>query len=335
VSPTGTPGTSFHPEIDLIEQIASLVTVRPGVEIGIGDDAAVLSGDPVLVMTQDLLVEDVHFRLSTTDMTSLGHKALAVNVSDIAAMGATPVAVLVGLGLPSGRHDAVAELYRGMEAVADEHGCTIAGGDVTDAPVLTLSVSVIGRMEAGVAPVLRSGARPGDAVCVTGMLGASVAGLLVLEDPPLGDDLSVPGREALQGAHLRPTARVAAGAALARLCVHALLDCSDGLALDLLRMATASGVSIELDLGLVPQAPGVPEVAAAAGHDAATLAATGGEDYELIVALHPREMARCAAALGDLALTRVGTVLDGPIGLSVVRDAKPVELPRLGWEHGA
>lgn len=334
MSPTGIPGTSFHPEIDLIDEIASLVTVRPGVEVGIGDDAAVLSGDPAPVMTQDLLVEGVHFRLSTTDLASLGHKALAVNISDIAAMGASPVAALVGLGLPSAHRGAVAELYRGMEGVAGEHGCTIAGGDLTDAALMTLSVSVIGRMEPGVSPILRSGARVGDAVCVTGGLGASVAGLLMLDNAELAAAVPRPVREALEAAHRRPSARVAAGVTLARMGAHSMLDCSDGLALDVFRMATASNVRVELDLDLVPRAPGVAEVAAAGGHDAAILAATGGEDYELIVALPPEEVAPCAAALGGLALTRVGTVLDGPAGLSAVQNGASVDLPRLGWEYG-
>lgn len=334
MSPTGSPGTSFHPEIDLIDEIASLVAVRSGVEIGIGDDAAVLSGDPALVITQDLLVEGVHFRLSTTDMASLGHKALAVNISDIAAMGARPVAALIGLGLPLTCRDAVADLYRGMEAVAGEYGCTVAGGDLTDAPVLTISVAVIGRMDEGVSPVLRSGARPGDAVCVTGLLGASTAGLLTLAGDEHAAAVPAPVRETLQAAHRRPTARVAAGVELAGLGAHAMLDCSDGLALDLLRMAKASGVRIELDLGLIPRAPGVAEVAASAGHDAAVLAATGGEDYELIVALPAERIAQGRTALGDLALTRVGSVLGEPVGLSVVRDGVPVDLPQLGWEYG-
>lgn len=334
MSLTGSAGTSFHPEIDLIDEIASLVTVRHGVEIGIGDDAAVLSGEPTLVMTQDLLVEGVHFRLSTTDPVSLGHKALAVNISDVAAMGAAPVAALVGLGLPADAGGAVVDLYRGMEAVAHDHGCTIAGGDLTDAPALTLSVTVIGRMETGVSAVLRSGARPGDAVCVTGALGASAAGLLVLDRPELAAAVPTPVGAAVRAAHRRPVARVAAGTTFARLGAHAMLDCSDGLALDLLRMARSSGVRIELDLGLIPRAPGVDEVAASAGRDAAILAATGGEDYELIVALPPGEIARYAAALGDLALTRVGTVTGGPAGLTAVQDGAPIDLPSLGWERG-
>jgi thiamine-monophosphate kinase len=331
VNPTGTPGTSLHPEIDLIESIAASVTVRAGVEIGIGDDAAVLSGDPPLVVTQDLLVDDVHFRLSTTDMSALGHKALAVNLSDVAAMGAHPVAAVVGLALPRDLRGGVADFYAGMEALAEAFSCTIAGGDLTDAPVLMVSVTVIGRMSPGVSPVLRSGAQPGDAVCVTGALGSAAAGLALLD----GMSGASVHADSLWGAYREPAPRVAAGATLARLGVHAMMDCSDGLALDLLRMAKASGVSVSLDLDHVPIAPGVLDVARDLGVEPDELAATGGDDYELIVALPPEDLPRCAAALSGLPLTRVGTVLAGSPEVCVFRDGREVDLSRLGWEHGA
>jgi thiamine-monophosphate kinase len=334
VNPTGTPGTSLHPEIDLIEKIAASVTVRGGVEIGIGDDAAVLSGDPALVVTQDLLVEDVHFRLSTTDMPALGHKALAVNISDVAAMGAHPVAAVVGLALPREVRSGVTDFYAGMEALAAEHGCTIAGGDLTDAPVLMVSVTVIGRMRVGVSPVLRSGALPGDAVCVTGALGAAAAGLALLDGTP-GVPVSPVAAEGLRKAYRSPTPRAAAGVLLAQLGAHAMLDCSDGLALDVFRMAKASGVSVRLDLDRVPIAPGVSDVAWGMGLEPDELASTGGDDYELIVALPAEDLARYSAALGGLPLTRVGTVLDGPPEVCVFRRGDRVVLPRLGWEHGA
>ncbi|MCU0308208.1 MAG: thiamine-phosphate kinase, partial [Thermoleophilia bacterium] len=158
-------------ELELIRRIAAQTAVRPGVRVGIGDDMAVLAGDPPLLAAVDMLVEGVHFLPGRTPLADVGHKALAVNLSDVAAMGGEPVCALVGLGLPArGGPDAagVGELYAGMEALAARTGTTIAGGDVTAAPGLVLSVSVIARMPTGVAPLLRSGGRPGDLVCVTG-----------------------------------------------------------------------------------------------------------------------------------------------------------------------
>jgi len=303
--------------------------------VGIGDDAAVLDGDPAVVATQDLLVEGVHFRRATTGLADLGHKALAVNLSDLAAMGAEPVAALVGLGLPPDGGpgaEEIDELYAGMEALAERTGVSVAGGDVSAAPVMVLSVCALGRMPAGVAPVLRSGARDGDLLCVTGALGAAAAGLLVLEDP----GLRVPPdeAEALVAAHRRPEPRLAAGRALAAHGAHAMLDCSDGLALDALRMARASGLAAVIDLERVPLAAGLAAVAAASGREADLLAATGGEDYELIAAVAPADLDALRAAL-DVALTPVGRFSAGPPALRLLRAGEEVAAPRLGWEHGA
>jgi thiamine-monophosphate kinase len=308
---------------------------RPGLAVGIGDDAAVLEGDPVVVATQDLLIEGVHFRRATTSPADLGHKALAVNLSDLAAMGADPVAALVGLGLPEdGGPDAddIDDLYAGMEALAERSGVSVAGGDVSAAPVMVLSVCALGRMPEGVAPLLRSGARDGDLLCVTGALGAAAAGLVLLEQPGLVVDAAVAGR--LVAAHRRPEPRLAAGRVLAAQGAHAMLDCSDGLALDALRMARASGLGVSVELEALPLADGVAVVAAASGREPDLLAATGGEDYELVVAVPPAALARLQAAL-DLPLTVVGRFRGGAPELRLQRGGEPVAAPRLGWEHGA
>ncbi len=320
-------------ELALIERLARRAVLRPGVEIGIGDDAAVLAGDPPMVVTQDLLVDDVQFRRRTSSLLDIGHKAIAVNLSDLAAMGAVPVAVCVGLVLPKERPlttSDVDELYRGMEAVASEHSVTIAGGDITIGPTLTLAVTAIGRMTPGVAPALRSGARPGDLVCVTGPLGAAAAGLLLLDDPALA--AGVDDAPALRDSARRPTPRLAAGQRLAAAGVHAMLDCSDGLALDALRIAQASGVTVAIELADVPIAAGVAAVAAHAHREADLLAATGGEDYELIVAAPPEWI---GALRRDVAfpLVAVGTVIAGPPELVVTREGRAVRLTTLGWEH--
>ncbi len=313
-------------ELALIERIAARARRRPGTEIGIGDDAALLSIGGTAVVTQDLLVEGVHFRRATTGARDLGHKALAVNLSDLAAMAAEPVAALVGLCLPSGDvgDDEVDELYSGLEALAARHGVTVAGGDLTAGPALILAVTAVGRVAAGVAPVLRAGGRPGDVLCVTGALGASAAGLLLLERPELAAAVPSAVAERLRAAHLRPEPRLAAGRSLARAGARAMLDLSDGLALDTLRMARASGVRAVLEAEAVPLAEGVAEVAAAAGLDARRLAATGGEDYELLAAI-PASRVEAAHRAAPCPLTPVGHLEEG---LAELRGVEPG-----GWEH--
>jgi thiamine-monophosphate kinase len=322
-------------ELDLVERIARLVAVREGVALGIGDDAAILDVRPPVVVTQDLLVDGVHFRRSTARPADVGHKALAVNLSDLAAMGADPVAAFVGLGIPAEpplTDGDVDEIYGAMEALASRHGLTIAGGDVTSAPALVLAVTAVGSMPPGRAPVRRDGARPGDLVCVTGTLGAAAAGLLIADGRAADVDRGL--ARPLVDAHLRPTPRLAEGGILADGGATAMLDCSDGLALDCLRLARASGVRVSLDLAAVPMADGVAVAAGAAGEDPRILAATGGDDYELIVALPPARVAAAAAAL-DVPLSVVGAVHAGPAALEVTDAGAPVRLNRLGWEHGA
>jgi thiamine-monophosphate kinase len=323
-------------EFAVIDRIAPRAARRPGVLVGIGDDAAVLEGDPPVVVTHDLLVDGVHFRWHETSPADLGHKAVAVNLSDLAAMGAQPVAVIVGLGLPRAPAltlDQIDDLYAGMDAIAGEHDASLAGGDVSEAPVLILAVTAVGRMPDGRPPVLRSGAKAGDVVCVTGALGASAAGLALLERPELR--ARVPEAEALVAAHLRPSPRVAEGRALSTGGVHAMLDCSDGLALDAGRLAMASGLALTLHLDQLPVAAGVAGVALALGTPADVLAATGGEDYELICAAAPAAVAGLAGAL-DVELTAVGELHAGPVGeVRALREGADVPLARLGWEHGA
>jgi thiamine-monophosphate kinase len=312
-------------ELALIERIAARARRRPGTELGIGDDAALLSVGGTAVVTQDLLVEGVHFRRETAAARDLGHKALAVNLSDLAAMAAEPVAALVGLCLPPGvGADEVGELYAGIEALAARHGVTVAGGDTTAGPALMLAVTAVGRAASGVRPVMRSGARPGDVLCVTGALGASAAGLLLMERPALASAVTAPVAERLRAAHLRPEPRLAAGRSLARAGARAMLDLSDGLAMDALRMARASGVRAVVEPGALPVAEGVAEVAAAAGEDAGRLAAAGGEDYELLAALPP-DAVEAARRAAPCPLTPVGRLEEGSPELVGVAPG--------GWQH--
>ncbi len=297
-------------EFDLIARLAAVVGPASGaVRVGIGDDAAVLAGG--LVASCDLLVEDVHFRLATSSFEDLGWKALAVNLSDLAAMGADPVCALVGLGLPAGFADADAEeLYRGLYDCAATFRCPVAGGDVSRAPVLTLAVTVIGQ---ALRPVLRSGADPGDLLVVTGELGGSEAGRMLLErgtaQPSLADR------------HRRPQPRLAESRRLAEVA-HAMLDVSDGVASDARRLAEASGVRVVVDLDRLPLQAGVADLARELGVEPAVFAATGGEDYELLAAV--------AADAVPGGVTIIGRI---EAGEGVVFVGAGAEGSLSGWDH--
>jgi thiamine-monophosphate kinase len=282
-----------------------LPTAGPRLVLGSGDDAAITVPAGAVATSVDALVEGVHFRRETASLRQIGRKALSTALSDLAAMGAEAGEAYIVLGAPEGMSEAeLLELGEGMAAVASETGTAIAGGDLTRAPVLTLAVTVTGYAARAENFVTRGGARPGDALVVTGELGGAAAGLLLLEDP------SLPGDDALRERQLDPTPLIAAGQALATARATAMIDVSDGLAGDANHVAVASGALLTIDADTLPIAPGVAAIAAAADRDPLELAASGGEDYELFAALPPGAVAAAQQALAALGmpLTVIGQV---------------------------
>lgn len=274
---------------------------RRGLVSGIAHDAAELAGG--VVVTQDALVEGVHFRLDWTSWRDLGYKAAAVNISDLAASAATPEALVVTLAAPPDTAlESIVELYEGFA----EAGVPVRGGDTTAAPQVMLSVTAIGRSERVPG---RAGACPGDTLVVTGPLGGSAAGFLCLRD-----GISSP----VVAEHLRPPLRIGEGLALGR-AATAMLDLSDGLAADAARIAARSGCRIVIDLERVPVSAGAAAVAERTGADLWQLVAGFGEDYELL-----------AATRDPQGFDEIGRCEDGE-GLVLQLEGRPVSLR--GYQH--
>ncbi|MGH2785269.1 MAG: thiamine-phosphate kinase [Actinomycetota bacterium] len=322
-------------EFGLIERlVARLGVPGEGVLIGPGDDAAAVRSAPTTLATADLLLEGVHFDLAFSSPVEVGWKALAANVSDIAAMGGVPRYALVSLGAPASTPAATLEsLYEGLGECAQAFGVSIVGGDTVGSDVLIVSVALLG--DAGPAgSVRRGGARPGDVVCVTGAIGGAGAGLRLLRaanvDPEAAALLAKhPG---LAEAHRRPTPRPREGQAAASVGATAMIDVSDGLAADLGHICDASKLGVELRTSSVPVAEGVEDVARWAGVDPVELALGGGDDYELVIALPAAQVSALSDALAPTRVTPIGE-LGGTerVVLGADGSRRPLAVP--GWDH--
>ena len=312
---------------------------HPGVRLGIGDDAAVVdTREGQAVLTADILVEGVHYDRTLISPRDLGAKAIVVNVSDVAAMGASPRFALLSVALPPDADAAwVVELEGGVRAACDEYALTMVGGDLSSGPVAVVSVAVMGEVAPG-RYVTRSGARPGDRVVVTGTLGASAGGLALARASGSAARralLSAAGRSLME-AHVRPVARVGEGRTLAVSGATAMMDVSDGLAIDLGRICAASGVGARLRTADVPVAPELIEVREILGVDPLELALGGGEDYELLATLPAARVAEAAAALDErfgCRLTEIGEIMDGDGLTAVEADGRDRPLEAKGWDH--
>jgi thiamine-monophosphate kinase len=314
-------------EFDLLARVRErLPPPGPRVALGSGDDAAVTVPGGATATSVDAAVDGVHFRRGQARLSQIGAKALAAALSDLAAMGAEAGEAYVVLGVPTDLdEDGCLELLDGLAAIAAETGTTLAGGDLTRAPALTLALTVVGHAAEAGRLVGRAGGSPGDVLVVTGEIGGAAAGLYLLEHPEF-DSVDPDRRVSLVARQLEPRPRLEWGRALAAAGATAMIDLSDGLAGDAAHLAIASGTGARIDAGALPVAVGVAEVAVAAGRDPLELAASGGEDYELLAALPPE---RLDAALADAAdrgarLTPIGELVAGE-GVEIRRpDGTPV-----------
>lgn len=325
-------------EFDLIDLIHARCAVnRADVRLGIGDDAAILAvpAGHELAVSMDTLVSGVHFSDSTTPR-DLGWKALAVNLSDLAAMGAIPAWALLALTLPDADPRFVEDFAEGFSELAAQHHVALVGGDTTRGP-LAITVVVHGFVPPGRA-LRRDGASVGDQVFVTGTVGDAAAALRCLDRRDVAATASFaasgPARETLLSRLHRPTPRVAAGTAL-RDCASACIDVSDGLLADLGHLATRSGVGIDIDAESLPASSALLDLFE--GTDRLMLQAAGGDDYELaftVADANAPGISRDLTRVGG-GVTRIGRVVEGS-GVRLL-DSKGGELllPRRGWEHFA
>jgi thiamine-monophosphate kinase len=322
-------------EFGLIDLLDKMVGTSPNSQllIGIGDDAAAWYGDAsTQLATVDSFIQDVHFSLGIASWNELGWKALATNLSDIAAMGGVPRYALVSLALPAHTEvEDVTDLYKGMIELAKKFDVFIIGGDTSSAPLVAITITVFGSARRQDKHILtRSGAQPGEKVAVTGYLGAAAAGLEVLTKQFQFD---LEATASLKRAFLRPYPRIAEGQLLVEQGVKTAIDISDGLISDLTHICKASRVSARIEVDRVPT---LPAVKANFGDKWLELTLSGGEDYELLFTASAevidkvRTAARCP-------ITIIGEIIADKIGEVVLVDSRgsPFNLGKAGWEHFA
>lgn len=349
-------------EFDLIDRLARLLPKPPRpIPVGLGDDAALVSTGPATLVTTDAQVDGVHFRRDWSLPEEVGERALEVNLSDIAAMGGVPEWAVMSLLLP---HElplvALEGVYRGLARSATRAGVGLVGGNISRAGggPFSLTITLLGR-PTGRKPVLRSGARPGDLIVVTGHPGQAAAGRQLLEESGKGPDLwdpppasvrrggtggaatrpdyplADPVARAALTRFLTPAARLAAGAWAARAGASALIDLSDGLAADLGHVLKASGCGARLDRNALPRARGFNDLCAARGWRPEQLVLFGGDDYELLFTISPRKWAaaRGAAKAADAPLTVIGQIIREAGALILVDGLREAVVDAAGWRH--
>lgn len=317
-------------EFGLIELIAEIVGKPSNRDLilGIGDDTAAWHTEKsIQLATTDILVQDVHFNLSTITWRDLGWKALAVNLSDIAAMGGMPSYALVSLGLPPDTEvDDIVKLYRSMKEIAKRYDVEIVGGNISKASLVIVDVSLIGK--ASKTLLTRSTASVGDQIAVTGYLGQSAAGLRMLKS---GLKLDKKSTALLREAHLRPIPRVAEGQTLVRQRVKAAIDLSDGLMSDLPHICKASRVGAKV---WIHKLPIHPLMESAFPDEALGLSLSGGEDYELLFTAKSKVIQKLQGIM-SIPVTAIGEIVSDHPGQVTLcdRQGKAVKWDKRGWDH--
>ena len=340
-------------EFDFLNKIRGFVpderTVS-GLVRGIGDDAAVfksLAGSDVVIST-DLLVEEIDFRRDTTRPELLGHKALAVSLSDIAAMGARPRWALLSIGVPEAvwNSEFLDGFYAGFFQLAARYGVTLIGGDVSRTPDKIIIDSIlIGETPKG-GSVFRSGAQPGDQIFVTGFLGDAAAGLRLIERgarlhyPPTNEPSSEPKADDprrldyLLLRHLQPEPRVGWGLLLGeQQLATAMIDISDGLSSDINHLCGESNVGALIDAAAIPIDPLVTELSGRRALDPLMLALHGGEDFELLFTVNPENVTKLPKRVDGISLTRIGEIQEASAGVQISEGSRTWKLEPGGWEH--
>jgi thiamine-monophosphate kinase len=326
-------------EFGLIDLLAKMANSSPGNQvasrqqliIGIGDDAAAWYGDAsTQLATVDSFIQDIHFSLGIAPWSELGWKALAASLSDIAAMGGVPRYALVSLALPDYTEvDDVTALYKGMIELAQQSGVAIIGGDTSSAPLVSITVTILGNTGSRDKHLLtRSAAKPGEKVAVTGELGAAAAGLETLNKQLQFDPEAT---ACLKNAYLHPYPRISEGQLLVDQGVKTAIDISDGLISDLKHICKSSQVGARIEVERVPIQPAVK---ANFGDKCLELALSGGEDYELLFTGNDKVIGEVKTA-ASCPITVIGEIVADKVGAITLVDSKgkPLNLGKTGWEH--
>ncbi len=333
-------------EFEFIQSLRLEVEKRgdaPGLARGIGDDAAVLrqfTGSDT-VITADLLVEDIDFRRDTTPPAQLGHKALAVSLSDIAAMGARPRWALLSLAIPPDVWDSnfVADFYAGFFALADRYDVRLIGGDVSRTPEkIVIDSIVLGECNSQ-RSIHRSGASPGDLLFVTGSLGGAAAGLRLIEqgariEEERSDEPEWRAIQELLLRHLRPEPRVGWGVVLGQeRLASAMIDISDGLSSDLHHLCGESNAGARIDSARLPVDQRVANLCGRRALDPLLLALHGGEDFELLFTVAPENLSKLPVKVDGISLSRIGEIRNSAEGIYIAEGSRVWDLKPSGWEH--